>query len=321
MRFGAQVVRRYDLHYRTGNYGKTLLDRIEARGLAGSNLFYSHRFEYFSTPEDTTGLDLFNAPVPYAITRLASGAERPADGHTHARDTASVVSGGVGIGIPQLNLGIGGTDSQGKELTDWRLFDLSSDSLTDGLAGDGLVNRGSLQGADRLNPAALGGLFTPAVSPTSVGPLSQVQRDFFGAEAGIFGLLNLSTNTSLKNRTRETQLLADMNGDGHVDLFGFGLGRIGGGLAGAALGGTLQVRLNDRQGGFGPPQQWPNYDINGDQLPDHLASDFEGNFRVRLNLGHRFGAPVVWTGGPWGVTTFSARQELLNRRRSNPSSS
>ena len=324
VRLGTQVVRRYDLSYQPpgpANFQKSLLSRIEMRGLDAQTALYRHDFTYFSTPvqQQANTLDrvsVFNPPVVWSQFVRADGAARTEDSLSHAHESTTTHSTHGGVGLFGFNLfDVGGSDTQGSEDTQWQTQDFGGDGLADGAAGGGLFDIGGLvaSGADRSGVDLFSGQFTPFVagSGLTINPISHLNRNVINLRGTVNIVVDVGGNVDLTNTTRETIAIADMNGDGFPDQVVPGSG-------------GLSVRINDGHHGFGSPQPWANYSVSNTSCSienlvgplEHLFVDNIGRViapvKGVLDVAGDIGKAIPSTGGKVVVKIWKSVTSLFS---------
>ena len=280
VKFNTQFVRNYSLVYNSplnqgvagkvfeaGHFGKSLLARIDVKGATGSDLFYSHSFDYFATSESpalpgqpgTGSITALSNPVAWAPLQNLGGGPRTEDGisHSNAETLSTATSGDIGLSFPFApSAGVGASFClSASDETTWRMLATKGDGVADGVGG-GLLNYGQLVGKDvrssRLQPGAFRGQYT-ATGIEDLLP-SHTDRDLFSINHH-FPLA--SNSVDLTNRARETVTMADINGDGFPDRV-------------AATTNGMFVRLSDRGEGFLPVESWPNYTLGSNTCDDPI---------------------------------------------------
>jgi hypothetical protein len=277
VKFQTQLVRRYTLVYDSplnegvsgkvferGHFGKSLLARVEVRGTNGTDLFNTHNFDYFTTPETAPGsgpgtIAALGTPVAFGALHNLDESPRNQDGLT--RTNANILSTGTegDIGFGHATAGLGASFClSAKDEASWRMLPFKGDGVTDGLASGGVLVSGGLVGPldfqSRLTPGGFTGSYHADPLLTAISPLSHTDRDLFSVN---HHLLVVSTNIDLTNRARETLALLDMDGDGFPDQV-------------AATPNGMLVSRNDGFAGFLPAQQWANYTLSSNTCDDPL---------------------------------------------------
>jgi RHS repeat-associated protein len=264
---GGALVRRYRLHYREGDFGKTLLAAVALLGPDGASELARHEFDYFPMPVDAGdpegGYDAFTQEDVWG--RIASSDEA-----THSRDLSFGGHAFLGIGPPETcdpHVGIQVGGGGGDRATLLSFLDVNGDGLPDRLEGDDLFSGGGRLEVNRYDPATDSGGFTTAGLP-GTGVLAHDFNLFFDFGAGGHALQDQAQLgvSWLWSHTFDDRLVSDVNGDGFPDLV-------------SALGG-FDVRLNERGERFTDPDSWDGYSLDGVDLDVPMQDDeVLGSFR------------------------------------------
>jgi RHS repeat-associated protein len=221
-KLGNRTLREYALHYRTGDFGKSLVSSIEVYGEGGSSnghLFYSHGFEYTSATPGFAGVQQWDVGDTDALTasnETAAGVRFFAGiSDSPARDTGSI----------GFSLGFNHRQSSTSSL----LLDINGDGLPDRISGvngrflvrlnqatpleDTSANHSMASVAPRGDPAA-GSPLSSFVAPISLGNDSEDALDF-GIQ-GVFGPIAANVGASW-DWTKSDSYMLDVDGDGLVD--------------------------------------------------------------------------------------------------------
>lgn len=228
LRYGGNLFYAYNLRYSEGEFGKSLLKDVRIGVLDPDSPLphYIHSFEYESIPRDSSGAVSFG-------DAKAWGSGLPASGGTSQASMDSLsASGFIGAGpggCPAFHGGVGGSysvdspvglpsflPSKNADLTTRALVDVDGDGLPDFLNGVGGVR------VNRLDESRTGGRFEPTAAVSGAAKVSYSENRSTSVQAGAHFALESIRGTIQKNwsHANELRTLADMNGDGFVDLIG-----------------------------------------------------------------------------------------------------
>lgn len=223
--FNNALVRRYELQYATGAFNKTLLQNVIQYAEDGVTEFHRHRFAYYDEARDGSGA--YKGFAPAAAWSIGSdGVGAP---NMFGRGNASAIGGSKGTSVGgHLYVGVGVGDPTSKvDSAGFKVGYSSSDNeglvaLAD-MNGDGLpdkVFRGDGGFYYRPNLSKPGGSagFGDKVRLDSLPAISQERSSSFtyGAEAYLAGFSAMIHANDASSRA--DTYLADVNGDGLVDL-------------------------------------------------------------------------------------------------------
>ena len=291
VKLAGDIIRRYDVAYQTGDFGKSLVSSIALLGAGAAEQLYAHGFSYHSAPRQGGLPDIFAPVQSWGQVLKAGGVARPEDGLSRADDRMNGGSASVGIGIGPISLTGGAGGFVGDDRMRLFLFDRHSDGLPDFLDQGGAGSRDLL-----LTKAPASGTFT--FEPvTGLGPdsLGRTDRSGWTVEGGlnIGGLAGVAASYS-RSTAEDTRIIADVNGDGFPDLL-------------SADGGQVSARLGDGQNHFGPPQA-----IGQLSLGDIVLGNPERRAAAEQSL-HRIDPLVRWT-APFSGTVIvgGVIQKLLD---------
>jgi RHS repeat-associated protein len=218
---GNQLIRRYELNYRTGAFDKTLLRSVSQFGADG-NLFNTHEFDYFDDIRDAGGAyQAFGSATGWTVPGDGLGASVP-DGAASALNasTSQGVGGHLYVGFNPavarkpgsagVKVGFNSGSSEGL----LALADVNGDSLPDKVfrTGSGIFYRPNLSGPHGQprfgdTPIRLNNL--PGISQESTNSSTVGVEAYFGVSAQI----DFVSTTS-----RTDRYFLDVNGDGITDL-------------------------------------------------------------------------------------------------------
>ncbi|MGX7826194.1 SpvB/TcaC N-terminal domain-containing protein [Actinokineospora sp. 24-640] len=217
-----QLIRAYELNYRTGAFAKTLLVSVSQFG-EDNRLFTTHTFDYFDDIRDQSGAyNAFTASSDWSIpgdglgqglrgygdaSALSSTTSKGAGGHLYVgyNPTAPRKSNSAGVKV-----GFNGGSADGL----LALADVNGDNLPDKVfrSGGGIFYRPNLSGPDGETrfgdtPIRLNSL--PAISSERTRSTTVGVESYFAVAAQ----LDYVSTTTTSDR-----YLADVNGDGITDL-------------------------------------------------------------------------------------------------------
>ncbi|HEV8562247.1 MAG TPA: SpvB/TcaC N-terminal domain-containing protein [Actinophytocola sp.] len=218
---GNQLIRRYELDYRTGAFDKTLLRSISQFGADG-NVFNTHELEYFDDVRDAGGAyQAFGNATGWTVPGDGLGASVP-DGNASAlqANTSQGVGGHLYVGfnpaLPRkpgsagVKVGFNSGSSEGL----LALADVNGDSLPDKVfrTGSGIFYRPNLSGPHGQprfgdTPIRLNNL--PGISSENTNSSTVGVEAYFGVSAQ----LDFVSTTTTTDR-----YFLDVNGDGITDL-------------------------------------------------------------------------------------------------------
>lgn len=253
VREGITLVRKYELRYMTGDFGKSLLQDIAVRGLGGASEFYRHAFAYHQAPRDADGNHRLGDPTtPWAggldaDDRIASGAS-----------TGGGFNAFVGIGPSFCDPHVGGGAHIGGALRESNhvLADVNGDGVPDMVSDGGRIRLG------RAGGGAYDGTAQQAPDAVSKGDSIEVSATaaahLWSEAAGFSADFSWTWDW-------QRSLLTDVNGDGLPDLIRGPITVAGGGTTAQAL----AVHLN--------PYSFPRFAFGQDVTfaPDYLLGGFE----------------------------------------------
>jgi RHS repeat-associated protein len=214
---GTTIVRRYQLTYMTGDFGKSLLQKIAVFGkgatatTVSTNPIAEHTLDYYRTPTDGNNrLEIFGRPdelgesFPYAIIQTPEGV--PASGQTLRDQDGNHSSNGVSIGIA----GGGNNSSSSHYVTQFE--DMNGDGLPDYLPFMG-TSTGLTQSIYDFNGTPLG-IMSPATFP-GLDPSYGADMNHFLTASYHIGPFSGSEDHG--NLSETTAMHIDVNGDGLLD--------------------------------------------------------------------------------------------------------
>ncbi|MEN3361162.1 MAG: hypothetical protein V7637_5144 [Mycobacteriales bacterium] len=226
VRFNGALVRKYELNYRAGAFGKTLLKSISQFGEDGK-LFTTHTLDYFDDIRDAQGAYQAFGPVDWAspddnlrngaVSAIAGGA-----GEVGAIAGNTTTSAGghlyVGFGATRSkanSVGVKAGFSNGEDTGLLALVDVDGDNLPDKVfrSGGGVAYRKNLSGPagqPRFSDTAVPLRNLPGILSESSSTLTVGVEAYPGPAA--VQLDNVDT-TSTTDR-----YFTDVNGDGIADL-------------------------------------------------------------------------------------------------------
>src|SRR5262249_543661 len=198
------IIRRYDVFYQTGDFGKSLVSSIALFGVGAAQPLYAHGFNYFTAPRQGGSPDLFSPVQTWGNVLQAGGALRSADGLTRADDRMNGRSGSVGIGLGPVSLTGGGGGFSGDDRTRLHIFDRHGDALPDFLDEGGAGSGNVL--LTKTPPSGTFGFETV----TGLGPnsLGRTERSGFTVNGGlnIGGLFGVASSYT-RSTAEDTRIL------------------------------------------------------------------------------------------------------------------
>jgi RHS repeat-associated protein len=210
----SSLVRRYHLDYRTGDFGKSLLERVRMLGTDGVAQLYQYSFDYHQAERDSAGNLGFGAPRQWtADTSPVS----MSGGFSNAGGAAFF--GGVGDPFFLFSGGVGVSYQRSGDHNNAMSVDLNGDGLPDLFHRDGRawINDFRTVASERDRSAGTLKLRTLA----DVGnELVDQRSDRFSIRGGasgwggrgvVGGVMGFSWNA-------DTRLFMDVDADGRVDL-------------------------------------------------------------------------------------------------------
>ncbi|HVK22824.1 MAG TPA: SpvB/TcaC N-terminal domain-containing protein [Actinokineospora sp.] len=218
-----QLIRAYELNYRTGAFAKTLL-RSVSQFDADNNLFTTHSFDYFDDIRDSTGnYDAFGSSSDWTMPGdgLSAGIVDGAASALQANSTDSV--GGhlyVGFGPPTsggrksntAGFKVGYSEGSSEGLL--ALADVNGDNLPDKVfrAGGGIFYRPNLSG-----PGGQARFGDTPIRLTNLPGISS--EDSHSGTVGIESYFGVAAQLDyVSTTTTSDRYFADVNGDGITDL-------------------------------------------------------------------------------------------------------
>jgi len=234
VKFRDNIIRRYLLRYRQGQFQKSLLERIEQYGEGGNinsgNLFNSHSFEYFDDlvkDDETNGFGLIiNALNNYILSFGEFDAYRLYDISTQISEDYGFeeqdYSGtDIHVGIPGADLGgIGNSTSTGNNHETMTMIDINGDNLIDQVfCLNGSIyykrNRGQINGEIVFDqdPYEIPSLSKRITAISNGSTIGSSDRD---------GIL-LDVKRTTEGDFLTTTYFKDVNGDGLIDCINNGI--------------------------------------------------------------------------------------------------
>jgi RHS repeat-associated protein len=232
VRLDDQLIRAYELNYRTGAFAKTLLTSVSQFG-ADNRLFNTHSFTYYDDIRDQAGhYDAFDAATGWTIEDDGLGAN-VRDGEAGALSASTSTGKGghlyVGVGPPSQGgqskkdtVGVKVGSNSGSSDGLLALADVDGDNLPDKVfrTSNGVFYRPNLSGPGGQpefgDPLRLGDL--PGISAEKTRSRTVGVESYFGVAAQ---LDHVSTTTT------SDRYFSDVNGDGITDLVNNGRVKFG----------------------------------------------------------------------------------------------
>ena len=221
---GSEIIRRYRFDYKPADIqnepqhlGKTLLEAITLLGLGAENELYQHTFSYFGAETDAE-----NRPQLFAEQQTWGSALSDSDGLTRTEDNTFGGNGSVGIGIGPFSLTASAGGFSGDDEVKRAMIDITGDGVLDQFDDRqsgvfGFLDRDPMI----LVPVASGGFSSPSsiVNGPRSRQLGHTDRSGWTVEGGLNlgGIFGASIGYTRTNST-DDHVLADMDGDGFVDL-------------------------------------------------------------------------------------------------------
>lgn len=280
VRFDASLIRRYELSYLVGDFSKSLLESIAVIGEDGSTEFYRHTFDYFDMPTNPdSSYDGFGGEEVW-------GAVSAADTMAKLRGRSHHLSLFLGLGPADCEEHVGVTPGWGQGTTKTRrtLVDVNGDGLPDRIHKDGGVELNSLS-ANHESGGFSGSTFYPGTTT-----LEQDENEVFTLGAGLHFCeeKGLVWGELAWTHADQTKTVADMDGDGLVDL--------------VSTDSSMVVRRNDGQQ-FLTGAAYGGYSLDGLDLSDpEEEADILADFHT-LDPLLRWEAPYSGTVQITGVAT------------------
>ncbi|HEX9335448.1 MAG TPA: SpvB/TcaC N-terminal domain-containing protein, partial [Pseudonocardiaceae bacterium] len=221
VKLGGQLVRAYELNYRTGAFDKTLLASVSQFG-EDNKLFNTHTFDYYNDIQDGSGTyNAFSAATPWTVPDDHLGVGLGSNGEAGALSANTSQSAGGHLYVGYNPTGVSKSNSAGLKVgfnagsTDGllALADVNGDNLPDKVfrSGGQIFYRPNLSGPNgqpRFGDAIpLPNL--PAISSESSQSGTVGIESYFGVAAQL---------DYVSTTTRSDQYFADVNGDGITDL-------------------------------------------------------------------------------------------------------
>ncbi|MFC7615672.1 SpvB/TcaC N-terminal domain-containing protein [Actinokineospora soli] len=217
-----QLIRAYELNYRTGAFSKTLLESVSQFD-AGNQRFATHSFDYFDDIRDSSGAyDAFATSAGWSVpddglgqglrgygdaSALASTTSKGAGGHLYVGYNPTSPSKSNSAGV-KVGYNAGSSDGL------LALADVNGDNLPDKVfrSGGGIFYRANLSGPGGQTrfsdtPVRLSGL--PGISSERTRSTTVGVESYFGVAAQ----LDYVSTTTTSDR-----YFSDVNGDGVIDL-------------------------------------------------------------------------------------------------------
>jgi RHS repeat-associated protein len=221
VKLGDQLIRRYELSYRTGAFNKTLLRAITQFGADGT-VFTAHSFDYFDDIRtadggyqafgDATGWtvpgDGLGASVPNgSASALSANTSTGAGGHLYVGYNPTVARKDGSVGV-KVGFNAGSSDGL------LALTDVNGDGLPDKVfrTGAGVFYRPNLSGphgAPRFGDTPIRLANLPAITSENTSSFTAGLEAYFAVTAQL---------DYVSTTTRTDQYLEDVNGDGILDL-------------------------------------------------------------------------------------------------------
>lgn len=221
VRLGDQLIRAYELNYRTGAFDKTLLASITQFG-ADNAPFNTHTFDYYNDIQDSSGnYNSFAAATPWSVPDDHLGVGLAGNGEAGALSANTSQSAGGHLYVGYNPTGVSKSNSAGLKVgfnsgsSDGllALVDVNGDNLPDKVfrSGNTIYYRPNLSGpngqtgfGDAIPLPNLPGISSESTQSGTVGIES-----YFGVAAQL---------DYVSSTTRSDQYFTDVNGDGITDL-------------------------------------------------------------------------------------------------------
>jgi RHS repeat-associated protein len=222
--FEAGRIREYRLDYETGDFGKSRLRSVEARGTDG-RVFYAHRFEY-ETRTAGTAVNLFGKPTAWVTELPPSSLLGTATALGSTTERTVGFHGFVGLGLGFLKragtVGVGIGYSRRWSDTEVSFVDVNGDALPDRLYGrssgnEVLFNTGAGRALSLDAPPGDPGAGQDVAFAMSHPLGKETGSSFDGALQVFGGPVALSFGASY-GLSKSRHFLVDANGDGLVDV-------------------------------------------------------------------------------------------------------
>jgi len=216
-----ELIRAYELNYRTGAFAKTLLASISQFG-EDNQLFTTHTFDYYDDVRDQAGsYSVFDAATGWSIaddglgagiregeaSAVSASTNTGAGGHLYVGYNPTAISKSNSVGV-KVGFNAGSSDGL------LALADVNGDNLPDKVfrSGGGVFYRPNLSGPTgqpRFGDTPIRLTTLPAISSDKTRSRTVGVESYFGIAAQ----LDYVSTTSTSDR-----YFADVNGDGITDL-------------------------------------------------------------------------------------------------------
>jgi len=262
---GSETVRRYQFLYKTGDFGKSLLEHIVVFGENGANEFHRHSFEYFEMPKQGSDIDGFGPETAWGGTLNSKRGLTRQEGYSGGANAWL----GVGPGDCSWNIGAGVGFSLGKDTTRTLFLDVNGDGLPDRLRDSGSAEINSLDANHTLGQYQNG-----SFSGVSKRDLGYSENYAFNFQAGLH-LLSLQSSLNAHytwSHVNEDHIVSDVNGDGFPDFV-------------SVDNGDFEVKLNDGKGSFQAATSWSGYSLDHLDFTDSTEeTEVKGDFHKSDSL-------------------------------------
>lgn len=216
VRAGGALVRRYQLDYREGEFGKTLLQRVIVQGADGITELFRNEFDYYGAHRDSaTGNLGFSDAQQWTTTSTPFALEA---GFGNAGGIAGYAGVGDPLHIINIGAGIGGDFSHANN--DVASTDVNGDGLVDFIRDTGHIWLNSFAAVAGVADRTRGVLLNSTLPLRIDVPFLDEQTESISGRGGLSLLSGIGAigGTGSASWSHNNSMFLDVDGDGRPDV-------------------------------------------------------------------------------------------------------